>query len=135
MAKPLRDFANDKTKKIKWDKPQDTAFSFSILKQALLEAPVLKPFNNTLEVIVTTDASDTAVGGTLELMKDGKLFGVVAYISKALHGHELNWSIREKEFYAIVCCLEKWKHYLLGKKFKLYTDHQSLKYAFYREKL
>ncbi|CCD25382.1 uncharacterized protein NDAI_0F00630 [Naumovozyma dairenensis CBS 421] len=127
IAKPLREYANDKSKKIKWHEQQE--FAFEKLKRALLEAPVLKPFDNNLDVVVTTDASDTAIGGTLELYKDGKFYGVVAYMSKALHGHELNWPIREKEFFAIVCCLEKWRHYLLGKKFKLYTDHQSLKYV------
>lgn len=70
------------------------------------------------------------MGATLEMCDPNSkaVIGVVAYLSRALHGHEVNWSIREKEFFAIVHALHKWRHYLLGKKFLLRTDHESLKF-------
>ena len=40
--------------------------------------------------------------------------------------YQLNWPIRDKEFYAIVCALKHWRHYLLGRNFELHTDHKSL---------
>ena len=126
IAAPLRVFANQKTQK--WSTTQQEAFD--ALKERLLTAPILKPFDPSKSLILTTDASDYAVGATLEMCDPNSkaVIGVVAYLSKALHGHEVNWSIREKEFFAIVHALHKWRHYLLGKKFLLRTDHESLKF-------
>lgn len=58
--------------------------------------PILKPFDGAKSIILISDASDSVIGATLELYDDGKLYGVVAYLSRALHCHELNWPIREK---------------------------------------
>jgi hypothetical protein len=40
----------------------------------------------------------------------------------------LSKSVYEKELMALVLCIQHWRHYLLGKKFIVYTDHKSLKY-------
>ena len=34
----------------------------------------------------------------------------------------------EQEMLAIICALKEWRHYLHGTKFKIITDHDSLKY-------
>ena len=57
-----------------------------------------------------------------------KVIGVVAHLNRSLHNHELNWSIREKEFFAIVHALRKWRHYLFGTEFLLRTEHELLQY-------
>ena len=127
IAAPLRAFANQKT--VQWTSIQQEAFD--TLKARLVNAPILKPFDPSKSLILTTDASDYAVGATLEMFdKDSKaVIGVVAYLSRTLHGHEVNWSIREKEFFAIAHALHKWRHYLLGTNFLLRTDHESLKFV------
>ena len=116
-------------KKRSWDKECEEAFN--LLKEKLTTAPVLLPFDETKDVLVTTDASNYAVGATLELLDDsGKVLGVVAYSSHKLSGSQLNWDVREKEGYAIRVALGQWAHYLKGKHFTLHTDHHSLQYLY-----
>lgn len=124
IANPLYEYSN---KKRSWDDDCDRAFQ--TLKSKLTSAPVLLPFDESKGIVVTTDASDYAVGATLELVNDqGNVEGVVAYMSAKLHGAQLNWPVREKEGYAIRLALEHWSHYLKGKHFVLHTDHESLKF-------
>ena len=44
--------------------------------------------------------------------------------------HEKNYRMHDLELAAIMFALKLWRHYLYGQKFKLFTDHQSLKYLF-----
>src|SRR6185503_11188765 len=60
-------------------------------------------------------------------MQDGK---VVAYASRQLRSHEQNYSTHYLELAAVVHALKIWRHYLIGNKCKIYTDHNSLKYIF-----
>lgn len=124
IAKPLIEYSNSKRE---WD--TECSKSFETLKHKLSTAPILLPFDQDSDIVVTTDASDYAVGATLELLEsNGKVKGVVAYISAKLSGSQLNWPVREKEGYAVRLALKSWAHYLKGKHFVLKTDHESLKY-------
>ena len=44
--------------------------------------------------------------------------------------HERLYAIHDLEMVSIVHALKKWKHYLMGKRFELRTDHNGLKYLF-----
>ena len=55
---------------------------------------------------------------------------VIAYASRQLHPHEENYPTHDLELAAVVFALKTWRHYLLGKRCEIYTDHQSLKYIF-----
>ena len=74
-------------------------------------------------IVLCTDASDLAIGAVL--MQDKR---VIAYESRKLNTAELNYAVHEKELLAVVHSLKVWRHYLLGLKFKIETDHQSLRY-------
>jgi hypothetical protein len=52
----------------------------------------------------------------------------IAYISKALKGKALHMSTYEKELFALVTAIQKWRPYLLGQSFVVKTDQQSLKF-------
>lgn len=122
IARPIFEFI---TGKQRWGFFQQIAFQK--LKSAMTSAPVLRPFSNDFTVRVTTDASNFAIGAVLELIDDnGRSVGVVGYLSRILVHYQLNWPVRDKEFYAIVSALKHWRHYLLGKNFELHTDHKSL---------
>jgi hypothetical protein len=60
-------------------------------------------------------------------MQDGK---VEAYASRQLKPHEQNYPTHDLEFAAVVHALKIWRHYLIGNKCDIYTDHKSLKYIF-----
>ena len=55
---------------------------------------------------------------------------VVAYTSRQLRSHELNYPTHDLELGAVVHALKTWRHYLMGNTCEIYTDHQSLKYLF-----
>ena len=59
----------------------------------------------------------------------------MAYASRQLRIHELNYPTYDLELAAVVFALKIWRHYLYGVKFELYTDHQSLKYLFSQQEL
>jgi hypothetical protein len=42
----------------------------------------------------------------------------------------VNYPIYDLELAAVVHALKIWRHYLMGKRCELYTDHKSLKYIF-----
>ncbi|XP_066374967.1 uncharacterized protein [Miscanthus floridulus] len=120
IAAPL----NNLTKKdvpFKWGDEQDQAFNK--LKTKLCEAPLLQlpDFGKTFEI--ECDASGIGIGGVL--LQEGKH---VAYFSKKLNGPHLNYSVYDKELYALVRVLEVWQHYLLPKEFVIHSDHEALKY-------
>jgi hypothetical protein len=65
-------------------------------------------------------------------MQDGR---VVAYASQQLRKHEVSYPTHYLELAAVVHALKIWRHYLMGKRCKLYMDHKSLKYIFTQSNL
>jgi hypothetical protein len=55
---------------------------------------------------------------------------VVAYASRQLKQHEVNYLTHDLELADVVHALKIWRHYLMGKTCELYMDHKSLKYIF-----
>ncbi|KAL0307941.1 UNVERIFIED_CONTAM: Retrovirus-related Pol polyprotein from transposon.6 [Sesamum calycinum] len=60
---------------------------------------------------------------------------VIAYASRQLRTHELNYPTHDLELAAIVHALKIWRHYLYGEKFQILTDHKSLKYILTQKEL
>ncbi|GJZ14892.1 ty3-gypsy retrotransposon protein [Tanacetum coccineum] len=52
----------------------------------------------------------------------------IAFFSKKLCHTMQGQSTYTKEFYAITEAVKKWRQYLLGRRFRIYMDHQSLKH-------
>jgi hypothetical protein len=55
---------------------------------------------------------------------------VVAYASRQIRKHEVNYPTHDLELAAVVHSLKIWRHYLMGRRCELYMDHRSLKYIF-----
>jgi hypothetical protein len=60
-------------------------------------------------------------------MQDGQ---VVSYASRQLRKHEENYPTHDLELAAVVHALKIWRHYLIGHRCEIYSDHKSLKYIF-----
>ena len=58
----------------------------------------------------------------------------VAFGGRKLHKSELNYSTTDKECLAVVEALTAYRPYILGNRFDLYTNHQSLKRLLTRTK-
>jgi hypothetical protein len=55
---------------------------------------------------------------------------VIAYASRLLKPREQNYPTHDLELAAMVHALKIWRHYLIGNKCHIFTDHKSLKYIF-----
>ena len=75
--------------------------TFVKLKEKLSTTPILRGPNWTLPFHISLDASSTAIGAILG-QQDGQVPYAIYYISKNLAPAELNYTINEKEFLAIV---------------------------------
>ena len=124
VSKPLttllckgKDFIIDKERKR----------AFVMLKQALIEAPILKSPNSDLPFKIMCDTSDYVVGEVLGHSLDKKLT-IICYASKTLVEAQINYTTTEKELLAVVYALKKFWPYILGDKIIIYTDHAALKY-------
>ena len=60
---------------------------------------------------------------------------VIAYASRQLKEYEQRYPMHDLELATVVFALNIWRHYLYGEKFKIYTNHKSLKYFFTRKDL
>ena len=114
-----------KDKAYKWNDEANKAFQK--LKWAVQNAPVLVTPRQDLEFVVTTDASGFAVGASLS-QDSGEGLQPIAFMSKKMIPAERNYATHEQELLAIICALKEWRHHLHGRKFKIVTDHASLRY-------
>jgi ribonuclease HI len=79
----------------------------------------------TKDFVIYCDASKLGLGSVL--MQEGK---VISYLSRQLKPHEANYPTHDLELAAVVHALKTWRHYLIGNRCDIYTDHKSLKYIF-----
>jgi hypothetical protein len=127
IAKPMTSLLQ-KDHKFVWTEECEAAFH--TLRKLLTTAPVLaqpdieKPFD------VFCDASKTGLGCVL--MQERR---VIAYASRQLRKHEVNYPTHDLELAAVVHALKIWRHYLLGNVCNIFTDHKSLKYIFTQPEL
>jgi len=91
----------------------------------LTTPPILATPNDTGEFILDADASNQTIGAVLSQLQVGAE-KVIAYASRKFDKREVNYCITRKELLAIVYSLKYFKQYLLGRRFKIRTDHAPL---------
>ncbi|XP_075101825.1 uncharacterized protein LOC142177253 [Nicotiana tabacum] len=72
------------------------------------------------------------VGLGCVLMQNDK---VIAYASRQLKNHEINYSTHNLELAAVIFGLKIWRHYLYREQCDIYIDHKSLQYIFKQKEL
>ncbi|KAL2232344.1 UNVERIFIED_CONTAM: Transposon Tf2-11 polyprotein [Sesamum indicum] len=120
IAKPLTNLLK-KNAPFNWN--DKCAQSFEELKKRLTSTPILALPSGDGGYVVFTDASRQALGCVL--MQHGR---VIAYASRQLRPHEMNYPTHDLELAAIVHALKIWRHYLHEETFQIFTDHKNLKY-------
>ena len=110
-----------------WGDDQQEAFDS--LKTRLTEAPILAYPNDEGIFVLDTDASNHSVGAVLS-QDQGNGERVIAYASAALTPAQTRYCVTRKELLAVVRFTRQFRHYLLGRKFRLRTDHGSLVWLF-----
>ena len=104
-------------------KPQLDAIT--ALKYALAGDKVMVHPDWDLPFEVHTDASKQGIAGALLQKVDGYL-RPVRYLSRSLTDNEVGYAVNEWECLAALWCVESWRSYLIGRRFTLITDQQSL---------
>lgn len=122
IASPLSNLLK-KNATFKWSDSAQNAFC--LLRKLLCEEPILQFPDFQKNFILTTDASDYAIGGVLSQGILGQDLPV-SYASRVLNNAEKNYSTIEKELLSITYCVNHFRSYLYGRKFTLVTDHQPL---------
>lgn len=103
--------------------------AFKTLKSIIVKPPILQFPNFDKMFIITTDASDIAIGSVLsQVFEAGEL--PIAFASRTLTKAEKNYSVIEKELLAVVWSIKHFRAYLYGRKFKLISDHKPLVWLF-----
>lgn len=123
IAKPMTSMLRGKNKLIVSTPEYEEAFAklkeIMSSKLLLIYPDFDKPF------ILTTDASNYAIGAVLTQLVDGHE-RPIAYLSRTLSKAEEKYSATAKELLAIYFAAKKFRPYLYGKKFTIYTDHEPL---------
>lgn len=108
---------------------EDYVNAFETCKQILTNDPILQYPDFTKPFILTTDASNVALGAVLSQGNIGT-DKPVAYASRTLNETEQRYSTIEKELLAIIWATKYFRPYLYGRKFIIYTDHRPLTWLF-----
>ena len=74
-------------------------------------AQILSGPNWFLPFHISTDASDTTIGGVLG-QKEGQASYAIYFVSKNLAPTELNYTVTEKELLSVVYAINKFRHYI-----------------------
>ena len=128
-AKPLTELTKKNTRFF-WN--EDCQIAFESLRDALIDAPILAYPDLNKPYKLYTDSSNFSVGACLcQDSKEGER--VIQYVSHQLNATQQRWPIIEKEAYAMVYSIQKLRHYLLGSKFTIMTDHKPLTHLFTSE--
>lgn len=109
-----------------WTWTQQHKQAFRDLKANFVKITQLYHYDLDLEFRVQTDASDRGVSGILYQIDGEAQPRLISVISRCLQSAEVNYNTTEKELLAIVYALIKFRVFLIGRPFKIITDHQAL---------
>jgi hypothetical protein len=92
-----------------WNIPCQTAFE--TLKEKLYVSHVLRGPNCSLPFHISIDSSDTTLGEALG-QKENQVSYAIYFVSKNMTPPDLNYTVTEKEFLAVVLSMNKFRHYI-----------------------
>jgi len=115
-------------KDIKYVWNEDCQRSLDVLKEKMVTAPILVSPYWSKSFHVHVDALSIALGAVLAQQGEGEIDHPIVFSSQNLSTTKINYTITEREGLAMVYVLQKYRHYLLGGHFQMYTYHFSLRY-------
>jgi hypothetical protein len=130
LSAPLHDLlqsysARSKRHLVQWTPTLEAIFTK--VKEAIRKAPRLFFIDNQHEIILETDASDYGIGAHLYQEVDGEQRSIMI-LSKSLSKTQRQWSVADKEAYAMYFAMQTWDYLLRDVRFTWRTDHKNLTY-------
>ena len=122
IAKPLTLLTRQQVK-FEWTTAHHEAFL--ILKDSIIQEPILWYPNPSKKYIVYTDASDDACRAQLTQEHDSTEFPIAA-LSHTFLETQRKWSTTEQEAYGVYCAVTKWNYYLQGADIIVRNNHKEL---------
>lgn len=117
-------------KNVKWQWTFSDDAIYDRLRNQLSSTDTLVHFNNSLPVVLSTDASEKGVGAVLFHRYPNSQLKPVAYASRTFGVAERNYSTIDKEALGIVFGVKRFHQYLYGRTFTLLCDHKPLEQIF-----
>ena len=103
--------------------------AFELAKEILSRAPVLSNLDWSKEFFVETDASQFGVGAVLfQKGTKGEVNIYIDFATKAFNSSQQNYSAVKRELLAGMFALERWRPFLLFRKFYWGMDNKALTY-------
>ncbi len=106
--------------------------SFERIRKQIREAKMLHHPDPSLPFEVVCDASQLGVGACLQQRRHDGSVQAVSFVSKLFTPTQANWHVSEQEIFAVIFAVEKWRQYLVGRHFTVFTDHKNLQELFNR---
>ncbi|GFW97959.1 retrovirus-related Pol polyprotein from transposon 412 [Trichonephila clavipes] len=104
----------------------ETQEAFDDIKKAILNPPVLALPDQNAELQITTYASSRGIGAVLEQKYPNSEVKPLYFFSKKLNPSQSKYNATVLEFFAIYTALNFFRPFLLGRKFKVFSDHKPL---------
>ena len=120
---PLHEACKGRGQAITWS--DDCQVAFDTAKSALASAALLEHPTNGCKLAITVDASDFAVGGSLDQFRDG-FWHPLAFFSNKLTTAERKYATFDRELLTLYLGIKQFCHYVEGRSFTAFTDHKSL---------
>jgi len=109
-----------------WTEVEQAAFEK--VRTGLKNAPFMEYPSDEGIFTLETDASTKSIGYVLLQSRPEGEDGIIACGGRSLRGAEFNYTVTELEMLSVVEALERYRHYLMGRHFKMKSDHLSLRF-------
>ena len=129
IAKPLTDLTRDCVPcKLGTLWTEECQNALDSLCQQLTSHRVLRVPTEGQPFVLHTDSSGKAVGASLGQLDECGVEQPLAFASQKLNPTQQIWSTIEREAYAVIWALNKYRDLIFGSKVTVYCDHNPLQY-------
>ena len=125
LLKPIYDLTK-KGRPFHWQEEQQQAFD--IIKEIMLNPPILHLPKPGGRYILYCDSSRTHTGSSLWQVQEGKP-RLIGYVSKSLPAPAVNYSVTELEMTGMAVNIHLWRHLLHRVEFDCAVDHRAIPYT------